>query len=109
MSFNFDELDGAEQQTEYPETFDLSEKGAEIVGRIVGRRDDVGKYGKTVLEVEDDEQVWTVWLSAAMKFQVDDMELTTGDIVGFRNTGDTYTNDHGTFPKHEVRGKKAGN
>lgn len=107
--FDFGELDSANDNSgsDYPETFDLDEKGDEIVGRIVDVRENVGKYDKTVFEIDDGDDVWTVWLNASMKYQVEEMGLGAGDIVGFRNTGETYENDYGTFPAHEVRGKKS--
>lgn len=80
-----------------------------VVGELLQMDEDVGKYDSTVylIEDEDGEKV-LVWGNGSIDAAVSNAEdLSVGDTIGIRQTGDTYTNDYGTFPQFDVRYQNA--
>lgn len=116
---NFDEMESATADesgydyddfdtVEWPGTNEDPETKT-VVGELLQMDEDVGKYGSTVylLETEDGENV-LIWGNGSIDAAVQNADnLEVGDTLGIRQTGETYTNDYGTFPQFDVRYQKA--
>lgn len=114
---NFDNMDSAADDSDYEyslsdfETFDFPDEETEtatVVGELLDIAENVGKYDSTayLLSDENGEKVM-VWGNGSINAGFDNAPIETGDTVGIRQTGETYSNEYGEFAQYEVRFQKA--
>lgn len=122
-SFDFDDLESADGEQEYPETFALSNllaDGDMVAGTIRNIDKDVGKYNSTVYAIQvrnselsnhdesdivDDESVIQLWGNGSVDAKIESAKLDVGDTVAIKRDG-TYENKHGEFDNYVVRFRK---
>lgn len=111
---NFDDLETTyDDSNDYDfdnwETLELDDAGAAVVGRLEAVIENIGQYDSTayLIEVssEDNEDVRRVmvWGNASINAGFENAEASEGDMLGIRNTGETYENEYGEYPEYEVR------
>lgn len=92
------------------ETFEFPDEDGEtatVVGELLARRTEVGRYDSTVYLLESDGEKVMVWGNGSIDAAFENSDAEVGDMLGIRKTGETYTNEYGTFPSYEVRFSKA--
>jgi hypothetical protein len=91
------------------ESFDFEDAGDTVVGELLKRIEEVGKYESTVYLLESDGEKVMVWGNGSIDAAYDaaDDEIEVGDMVGFQKTDRTYENEYGEFAQYDVRYQKA--
>lgn len=111
---NFDDLettydDSDDYDFDNWETLELDDAGAAVVGRLEAVIENIGQYDSTayLIEVSSDDNSDVrrvmVWGNASINAGFESAEAGEGDMLGIRNTGETYENEYGEYPEYEVR------
>ena len=108
---DFDDLDGGrESDNDYDfdnwETVSL-DGGEAVVGELEAVIENVGQYDSTVYLITEGDDRIMMFGNASINAGVDNAGVEEGDMLGIRNTGETYSNKYGEFDQYEVRFKKA--
>jgi hypothetical protein len=99
QSSGFDDLEPVESpdyEEEEVEWVDL-EDGESIVGELREVRENCGDNNSRVYKIADEigEPLKLLWGKASIDRQVDQADLGPGDVIGIRNTGDSFETDNG--------------
>lgn len=110
----FDDLESANDFENDDDSYDFEnwstvnfDDESEIVGRLEAALEDIGKYDSMAYLINDDGRKRLVWGNGSIDAAFEDCDAEEGDMFGVRKTGETYTNDYGTFDQYEVRYLKA--
>jgi len=78
------------------EWFDF-DAGDELVGELVDIRRNCGEYNQRVyeLKVAIGEPHVVFWGTASIDRQIDELDASSGDVIGVRHTGETFETDSG--------------
>ena len=111
----FDDLENTASGNDYEydlddfEAVEWPEQGEvrTVVGELLTTVEGIGQYDSTayLLNTEADENVM-VWGNSSIDAQMENAKengLTEGDVVGIRQTGETYTNEYGEFKQYAIR------
>jgi len=80
------------------------EDGESVVGELRKVREDCGEYGSRVYRISlgpGEEKL--MWGNASVDRQIDQANVGRGDVIGIKNTGETYETERGEGTVYEVR------
>lgn len=103
----FDDLNpvgSPNDEDEEVEWVDLDD-GESIVGELREVRENCGEHDSRVYKLATDigEPLKLLWGKASIDRQMDAADVAPGEVVGIKNTGDTFETENGTGAEYEVR------
>lgn len=96
--------DDSDDDAEWIDKEDLDEPGWTIVGELVRIQHNCGEHDSTIYELKVDlGENRVFWARASMMYQIENSDIDTGDVIGIRNTGETYEANGDEAFEYEVR------
>jgi hypothetical protein len=91
-------------EDDWVDSSELEEPGFTLVGEVVRIDENMGQHNSRLYEIRVDlGHTRLLWGRASINRKVDAAGIGPGDVIGIRNTGDTFETDNGTGYEYDVR------
>jgi hypothetical protein len=98
-----------DRDAEWIESEAIDEEGWTIVGELVRIQEDAGEYDSRLYELQVDLGEYRVmWGRKNIDLKVDSAGIETGEVIGIRNTGETFETENGEGYVFDVRRMEQG-